>query len=228
MERAVNIDPQNIESLLKLAEVQLILKQHESSLKTIDRVLKLNKNNAQAYLFMGLNFERKGDDGRAINSYQSAIENDAGLAEVHMKLGQLFAKSGNKIAIRYFDNAIAADPANVMPLYAKAEYLHNNDQLDDALELLRAIILKDHQFVDAYFRTGVIYLEKDSLEKAYQQFNLVVQNDPSSAKGFYYRGFASEMKGNFSNAKADYEQALTFSPGYEKAKEALQRFNKGK
>lgn len=228
MERAVKIDPQNIESLLKLAEFQLFLKQHESSLKTIDRVLRLNKNNAQAYVFMGLNFELTGDDARAINSYQSAIENDPGLAEVHMKLGQLFAKSGNKIAIRYFDNAIAADPNNVMTMYAKAEYLHNNDRLDEALEVLREAVLKDHQFVEAYFRTGVIYLEKDSLDKAYEQFNLVVQNDPTSAKGFYYRGLSSEMRGNLTNAKADYEQALTFLPDYEKAKEALKRFNQEK
>ncbi len=223
MERAVSLDVKNVKSLLKLAEVQMLLKQHEASMKTLDKVLKINEHNADAYLLMGLNFESSGDNSRAINSYQSAIENDPSLAEVHMKLGQLFAKTGSKIAIRYFDNAIAVDPDNIMPLYAKAEYLHNNDQLDEALEVLKEAVLKDHQFVDAYFRSGVIYLEKDSLEKAYNQFNLVVQNDPSSAKGFYYRGLASELKGNKINAKNDYEQALTYAPEFQKAQEALAR-----
>ena len=223
MERAVEIDPQNITSLLKLAEFQLILKQHEPSLKTINKVLKLSPHNADAYLFMGMNFERTGDDARAINSYQSAIENDPNLSEVHMKLGQLFAKSGNKIADRYFDNAIAADPNNVVTLYAKAEYLHNNDRLDEALEVLKEAVLKDNQYVDAYFRAGVIYLEKDSLQKAYDQFNIVVQNDPSSPKGFYYRGFAAELKGELAKAKSDYEQALAYAPDYNKAKEGLGR-----
>ena len=223
MERAVEIEPENITSLLKLARIQLTLKQHEPSLKSIDRVLKINKNTAEAFVLMGMNFEMNGDNSRAINAFQTAIETDPSLSDVHMKLGQLFAKNDNDIALRYFDNAVAANPNNMTALYAKAEYLHNNDKLDEALETLKQVIINDHQFVDAYFRTGVIYLEKDSLQKAYDQFNFVIQNDPASPKGFYYRGLAAQLKGDPAKAKRDYEQALVFSPGYQKAKDALER-----
>lgn len=223
LQRAVRLDPQNVASLTKLARFEMILKQHEASLKTIDKILKINKNDAEAYVLMGMNFEMRGDDKRAINAFQSAIENDPTLAEIHMKLGKLFAKTDNEIAIRYFDNAIAADPNNVMTLYAKAEYLHNSDQLDLALEVLRETVIKDHQFVDAYFRTGVIYLEKDSLQKAYKQFDMVIQNDPASPKGFYYRGLSAELKGDIAQAKNDYKQALALAPEYQKAKEAVER-----
>ena len=140
-----------------------------------------------------------------------------------MKLGQIFARQGKDIAIRYFDNAVAAAPDSPMPSYAKAEYLHNNDRLDEALEALKETVVKDHQFLDAYFRSGVIYLEKDSAQQAYNQFNLVVQNDPASPKGFYYRGLAAELKGSPNQAKNDYEQALVLAPDYDKAKQALGR-----
>lgn len=226
LERAVSLDPQNIESLLKLAEFQLILKQHDPSIKTIDRILKINENNASAFLLMGMNFEQIGDEARAINSYQTAIENDPSMAQVHMKLGQIFAKKKNDIALRYFENAVAAAPNDPVVLYAKAEYLHNTDQLDEALEVLKQAVVKDHQFVDAFFRSGVIYLEKDSLQKAHHQFDLVIQNDPASAKGFYYRGLAAELKGEPAKAKNDYEQALVFAPEYQKAKEALDRLTR--
>lgn len=223
MERAVKLNPQDVTSLLKLAKLQLLLKQSPESLKTINEVLKINSNNAEAYVLMGANFEQTGDEARAINSYQTAIENDPNLADVHMKLGQIFAAKKNKLAVRYFDNAIAVQPENVMLLYAKAEFLHNNDQLDEALEVLKQAVIKDHQFTDAIFRAGIIYIEKDSLQKAYNQFNLVVQNDPASAKGFFYRGLTSEMRNNPGQAKSDYEQALVLAPDYQKAKEALSR-----
>ncbi len=223
MERAVALEPENITSLLKLAQLQLFLKQNKNSLQTINSILEINKNNAEAYVLMGANFEQMGDEAKAINSYQTAIENNPNLADIHMKLGQIFAAKQNKLAIRYFDNAIAVEPENVMLLYAKAEYLHNNDQLDEALEVLKEAVIKDHQFTDAIFRSGIIYIEKDSLEKAYNQFDLVIKNDPASVKGFYYRGLSSELNGKPAQAKTDYEQALALAPEYQKAKEALSR-----
>ena len=72
---------------------------------------------------MGMNFEQKGDEDRAINSFQNAVEKDPDLADIWIRLGQLFAKRDNPIAIRYFDNGIEAAPMEIQPLYAKAEYL---------------------------------------------------------------------------------------------------------
>ncbi len=223
LERAVQIEPNNNEAVLKLAELQMVLQMHDESMKNLSLVLNRNKLNPVAYFLMGMNFEQTEDDARAINAFQSAIENDPNMADAHLKLGQLFAKKGEEIAIRYFDNAVAAAPNSTMMHYAKAEYLHNNNQLDEALQALREAIIIDQQYLEAYFRSGVIYLEKDSAQQAYKQFDLIVQNDPSNAKAYYYRGLSAEFSGNPSQAKADYQQALTFNSDYPKAQEALDR-----
>jgi tetratricopeptide (TPR) repeat protein len=225
LERAVQIAPNNVEALLSLAELQMVLKKHEASMKNVSKVLSINKLNPMAFFLMGMNLEQTGDEARAINAFQSAIENDPSMADAHLKLGQLFAQKGESIAIRYYDNAIAAAPNNPVMLYAKAEYLHNNNQLDEALETLRKAIVLDQQYLEAYFRSGVIYLEKDSAQQAYQQFDLIVQNDPANAKAYYYRGVAAEFGGNLDQAKADYDQALTFDSDYTKAKEASDRLS---
>ncbi len=225
MELAVLKFPERIPTLLKLAEFQLILKQADESLLTVTRVLKLNPNNAEAFVMMGMNFELKGDEARAINSYQTAVEKDPDLADIWIKLGQLFAKRDNPVAIRYFDNGIEAAPMEVQPIYAKAEYMHLNNKFDEAIELLKDVNKLDPQFVEGYFRTGIIYLEMDSLDQAYNHFDIVVSVDPALPKAYYYRALTSEMKGSIESAKNDYQQALNLDPKFDRAQAALDKLN---
>ncbi len=226
MELAATKFPERIPTLLKLAEFQLILTQFDQSLVTVTRILKLEPNNAEAFVMMGMNFEQKGEEAKAINSFQSAVEKDPDLADIWIRLGQLFAKRDNPIAIRYFDNGIEAAPMEIQPIYAKAEYLHLNNQFDEALDLLKEVNKLDPQFVEGYFRTAIIYLEMDSIDQAYKHFNIVVNMDPALPKGYYYRALTSAMKGNIENAKNDYQQTLNLDPGFERAQIALDELNK--
>ena len=223
MERAAQLHPQRIPTLLKLSEFQLILKKHEQSLATADRVLKIDPNNAEAYVMIGLNFETTGDTARAINSYQIAVEKDPDLADIWVKMGQLFAAQNNPIAPRYFENAIEAAPNAIEPLYAKAEYLHLNNKQREALPLLQQITRREPQFVEAYFRMGVIYLEIDSIDQAYKHFDLAINVDPALAKAYYYRALTSQLKGDLANAKNDYQQTLNLDPKFTRAQQALDK-----
>ena len=225
MELAAAKFPERVPTLLKLAEFQLILNQADESLVTVNEILKLDPNNAEAFVMMGMNFEQKGDEARAINSFQTAVEKDPDLADIWIKLGQLFAKRDNPIAIRYFDNGIEAAPMEVQPVYAKAEYMHLNNRFDEALKLLKDVNKLDPQFVEGYFRTGIIYLEMDSIEQANKQFDIVINVDPALPKGYYYRALTAELKGNVESAKRDYQQTLNLDPKFERAQTALEKLN---
>lgn len=225
MELAAAKFPERIPTLLKLAEFQLILKQSDASLQTVGRILKSDPNNAEAFVMMGMNFEEKGDEARAINSYQTAVEKDPDLADIWIRLGQIMAKRNDSDAIRYFDNGIEAAPMEVQPIYAKAEYLHDNNRFDESLDLLKEVTRIDPQFVEGYFRMGVIYLEMDSIDQAYKHFNLVVNIDPALPKGYFYRAIASEKKGNVAEAKNDYKQTLSLDPRFDRAQVALSKLD---
>ena len=84
-ERAVAIAPEHIASLLKLSEIQLYLKQNKASLITIDKVLRIDRQQSLAFFFMGANFEEMGDMNRAINSYQEASEIDPEMLDTWIK-----------------------------------------------------------------------------------------------------------------------------------------------
>ncbi|MEL6863995.1 MAG: tetratricopeptide repeat protein [Bacteroidota bacterium] len=223
MERVVKRFPESIPSLLKISEFYLIIKQHDNALKSIDQLLKLDAQNAEAYFMLGRIFEDMGDQNRAINSYQTAVENDPDLHEVWVKLGNLFASKENKLAIQYYENALRVAPENIDALFAKATYLHNQGQLNEAIENYKALSKVDPQYADAYYNMGLAYMELDSIQEAYMQFDLTVKMKPTHIMGYYYRGVAAESRGEREAAMNDYQQALNLYPSFDRAQQALDK-----
>lgn len=223
MEKVVEYHPESILSLLKLSEFQLILQQYESSLRTLDRVLRIDPQEAEAYFMMGMNFKEMKDTARAISSFQSAVDNDPQLLDGWLELGQLHAALGNPIAAQYFDSAIRIEPQNVTLKHAKAFYLQEKGDLQASLQLFQEIVRQDPQYEDAFYNSGLLYLDLDSVLQAHEQFNLALQINPLHIRAYYYRGVASEMMGNLPAARADYEQALKLAPDYTRVQEGLAR-----
>ncbi|MEM1214830.1 MAG: tetratricopeptide repeat protein, partial [Bacteroidota bacterium] len=205
------------------SEIQLFLKQNESSLKSIDQVLQRDPQNALAYFFMGKNFEELGDINRAINAYQESSENDPEMLDTWIKLGQLHAAIDGELAEAFFNNAIDVDKNGTIALNAKAEYLWDQDNPQGALALYQQAIREQPMDRRACFNAGLVYLELDSLNRAYQHFSMAIENSPRYASAYYYRGFAAENLGNASQAKQDYEHALRLAPDYPQALEGLNR-----
>ena len=223
MELAAEYHPKRIPTLLKLSEFQLILQQYEDSMRTLDKILQVDPQEAEAYFMFGMNFKELGDTARAISSFQSAVDNNPELIDGWLELGQLHAALGNAIAAQYFDSAIRIEPNNVMLKHAKAYYLQEEGKLQESLDLFREIVRLDPQYEDAYYNAGLLYLDMDSVLQAHEQFDLALNVNPLHIRAYYYRGVANEMMGNVPAARSDYEQALRLAPDYERAQEGLAR-----
>lgn len=223
MERAVSLYPDDIPSLLKLAELQLILKQNSASFSSIDKALKLDPQEPAAFTLMGKNFEEMGDTIRAINSYQEAVELEPELVDVWIKLGQLHASIDGSLAGDFFDNAIEVDSASTTAINAKAEYLWSQDDPQGALSLYERAIRANPMDEKGYYNAGLVHMEMDSLEKAYQHFNMAIENSPLYVGAYFFRGYAAELMGRTTDARKDYEHALRLAPDYTDAREGLNR-----
>jgi tetratricopeptide (TPR) repeat protein len=226
MEKAAERFPRRIPTLLKLSEFQLILQQHEASMRTLDRILRIDPQNAEAFFMFGLNFKESGDTARAINSFQKAAEIEPELIDAWINLGQLHAALGHAIAGRYFDSALEIQPGNVAVMHAKADYLSDQDRLEEAIEVYREIIAINPRYAEAHYNAGLLYMELDSVAAARRQFDLALKISPLHIRAYYFRGLAAEMLGRGSEALADYQQALRLAPDYELAREGLERLRK--
>ncbi len=223
MERAAALYPERIPTLLKLSEFQLILKQNQASLKTIDHILRLDPRNPEAYFMFGMNFKEMGDTARAINSFQEAVEIDPDLVDGWINLGQLHAAINGSLAGQFFDNAIEVDTTNVTAYSAKADYLWGREDRRGALELYRTAARIDPQYEEAHYNAGLVLMELDSVEQAYQEFDITLNVDPLHVQAYFFRGYAAEQLGRAGQARSDYEHALRLAPDYELPRQGLER-----
>ena len=226
MKRCVALYPERIPSLLKLAEFQQILEQYDAAMVTVGRIMKIDPNNPEAFFMLGVNHTLMGNKPMAIKSLQKAVEIDPEHFDAYVLLGNIFEEDKDPLAEQYYENAVLSAPQNTDVLYSKATYLHNSDKLDEAANILRNIIAIDRNYVDAYQRMGIIYIEKDSISQAYENFNIAVNVDPQYGNAYFYRGYTSELLGNFQAAQKDYQTILNIAPDYQKAQEGLARVNK--
>ncbi|MEE9438407.1 MAG: tetratricopeptide repeat protein [Saprospiraceae bacterium] len=221
MHKVVQMYPTREASLLKLAEMQLILRQYENSISTVNAIIMKNPLSSEAYFMLGMNFRSMKDIDRAINSFQTAVEFDSELVDAWLILGELHEKKGTKDAIKYYNNAMTIAPNKSEVIHSKAFYLQNHGDIPGALKLYKSINIKDAQYVIAYLNAGILRLEQDSLDLAFEQFNILISIQPQNFLAYYYRGIIHKALNDNAKAKADFQNCLNINPKYKDAELAL-------
>lgn len=221
MEKVVRLFPERIPSLLKLSEMQMILNQNQNSIFTVNEILRLSPQNNEAFFMLGMNFRAMGDIDRSINSFQTAVENDPEMVDAWMILGDLHEKKGSKDAIKFYDNAINVAPDKPEVLHSKAFYLQNHGDIPGALDLYKQINIKSPNYTDAYLNAGLIYIEQDSLDLAFEQMNLLAGVAPQNPLAYYYRGLIHNAYGNYEAASIDLQNSINISSDFTVAEELL-------
>lgn len=225
LERAASLEPDRLETHLRLAETQLILKQYDDALASLNEAVRLDPRNPEAYYLLSQVFEETGDTTRAINAAEEATQIDPDMTDAYLLLGELLAARGDSRAVEYFNTAVAIDPRDVIALHARADYYREQGDLQRAIAEYRNTSMIDRQYVAGNFNAGLLLMELDSLERAYDEFNIVINNDPIHIRAFFYRGYASELLGNTDAARRDYETALRMAPDFTLPREGLNRLD---
>lgn len=227
LEQATERFPTDVSLLLKLAEFQMIVKQHGASIQTANSVLEISPMNPEAFYMMGANYQMIGDTTKAINSFQTAVEQNPDLLEGFYELGLLWENKGNgELALQYYNNALEINPYDIPSLYAKGMYYTNRKMDNEAIETFKTIHQIDREYADPYFNVGIIYLEHDSLKQAYANFNIAAEVEPTMTKAFYYRAVTSEKMGNIEQAITDYKNARNLDKNDEYLADIEQKLKK--
>ena len=223
LQKAKKIDPTNRELLFKLSKTYLYLKEYDEAIKTTNEILAVDQTNSDAFFLQGLIWKEKSDTTRAIALFKIAADNNPDNYNAYMQLGLLNTFRNKQLAEKYLLNAIRIDSTKYEGNYALAMHYQLHGDYKKTIACYKKMIINSPQEIQPIYNLGVVYYDLDSLEKAFNNFNLAITVSPKSADAFYMRGLCWERRKNKTQAIKDYETALRLRSDFREALEALSK-----
>jgi tetratricopeptide (TPR) repeat protein len=238
--KVLKMYPNRVPTILKLSELKYMIEDYDGSILLLNEALKTDNQNAEAFYMLGVNFKalnKKANDQkdnkvakdmetRAINSFQTAAEMDSKLSDAWIALGEIYEAKKDPKAIKYYESAVFSNPDYMQAYHAKAFYLQNNNRIPEAKAIYRSMVVKEPSYIESYLNLGYLYLDDDSLDLAYEQFNAMAGVAPTNHMGFYMRGIVNEKKGKLAEALKDFQSAYNLKSDDKKVDDALNRIKK--
>lgn len=222
-------EPENVDCLLRVAEMNVHLKQYVKAIQNLNDALKQDDQLPLAYYIKGRVYKETGDTNLAASSYQTAIEVDPEYYDAYIEVGLLYAAAGSDLAMEYYNTALELRPNSVEAKYNMAYFLQSTGFRDstryrESLQLYDDILNLDPSNAAAAFNQGFINLEYlQDYNSAKERFTHAIDLYPQYFQAFYNRGLCWESLGNNEEALKDYNRALSLKPDFTAAAKAKGR-----
>lgn len=224
LENAKSIHPEQSIIYTKIAELYLVARNFEESLKNADLAVKYDQFNAKAYYLKGFNFAELGDTAKAISSFQTAVEQNPDDFESYMQLGLIHTAKDDPLALDYLKNALEVRPESQEAKYAIGMYQQEHEMYNEAMKTYTDAIKMHPNFREAHYNLGYVLMYYLQLYRdATHHFTDAIEVDPRYYQAYYNRGYCFELMGDVNNAAKDYRKALEIQPDYDLAAKGLSR-----
>lgn len=221
---AIGLEPGSIAARAKLSELFLAQARFKEAMNEANEALRIDPQDASLYNLKGWIHRTAGDTDLAISSYQTAAERDPELYDAYISLGILNAARKDRLALEYYDNALAVQPSSMEALYNKAVFAQDMGLDSMALALYGRIKEIEPRYPLAYYNTGYVLLErKNDAVGARREFTKALELLPDYTNAYFSRGLTYELEGSLDSALRDYQQAIRLSPDHTDAAKGLSR-----
>ena len=160
------------------------------------------------FVYMGDAYRMLMDGGNAQISYQSALNIDPNYARALYRIGKIYQTQGagqEEIYMKYFNDAIAKDPA-FAPVYKNlSDLYYNTDVTKSATYLDKYLANTDEDPKNCYYKASMKYAQglfKDAIDLAGQ---CITANPAPYAKLYGIQGYAYNRLGDSLKAKDAFE-----------------------
>ena len=222
LEKCLSLSPTHIEANLKLAELNLYVRNYQESMDEANTVLGSDPHHAKAYFIKGMIYRETGDTTKAISSFRTVTEQDEEYYAAYMQLGILLASKKDSLALSYYSHALRINPKSEEALYGMGKFFQDAHQWNRALETYSLLLKNNFKFKYAHFNLGVIHLVNLKVpDEGIKHFSHAIQADSNYTEAWYGRGSCFQTIGDVNKALADYKMALKLSPEYSPAQEGF-------
>ncbi|MCE0497588.1 MAG: tetratricopeptide repeat protein [Methylacidiphilales bacterium] len=196
--------------------------QVDEAMAEFQKVLEIDRNDAEAHYNLGNALLQKGQVDEAIAEYQKALAIKPNYAEAHYNFGNALMQEGQvDEALGEYQKALEIDPndAEVHNNYGTA--LLQEGRLDEAMAQYQLALQIDPDFAEAHTDFGMVLLKKGQVDEAITEYQKALAIDPNLAEIHYDLGNALFQKGLIDEAIAEYLEALRLKPDYSHAQHNL-------
>lgn len=181
-EQALRIDPENIETMMKLGYARFHLDDHAESLRVYDRILDIDVTNPEAWNLKGLVHYEQKKYAKALDAVEKAVESDPtyGMAWYNKACFQSLLNQVPE-ALESLKRSIEIDVKNARKSIRDRDFL--NVRSEDGFKRIEEVVVLE-SIRQGYHTIGAIvwttFIDKIDVEKALKKLmdkGLIVQNE---------------------------------------------------
>ena len=181
-EEALRIDPENIETLMKLGYARFHLDDHSEALRVYDKILDIDVANPEAWNLKGLVHYEQKKYGKALDAVEKAIESDPtyGMAQYNKAC---FLSLLNQVpeSLEALKHAIEIDVKNARRSIRDNDF--RNVRIEEGFKRIQEVVVLE-SIRQGYHTIGAIvwttFLDRVDAEKALKKLlekGLIIQNE---------------------------------------------------
>ena len=210
--RAVELNPQRLESQLALARFYLKVGDKENAVLAFNKAIEVGGKTATPYIEYGKFLTQEGRFDQAETEFRRATEVEPQNRYARLTLASFFfATKQTDKAEKAFQGMAAADPS-AEGRASLADFYAANGQLEAAANAYQQILQQFPDFERGRSRLGEILLQRGDLAGATAQADALFQKSDTGAAAHLLRGRVRLQNNDFRGAIDDLQEALKAEP----------------
>ncbi len=176
--RALGLDPDNVDALELLALSHEKLKEYRKALTAYERLQEIRPYDLETlYSLTSLQIINRNFD-QALKTYQNMVEKGLDDPEFRLRIGHLFLQSRNfDAAYQVYSDVLQSAPDNEATYLALAATSKAQKDTSKAMQWYHRALQQNPDFADAKAELRVLYEKKESWDKAINLFEMLVAKD---------------------------------------------------
>lgn len=169
------------ENFIGKGKKQLDTGRYVEAIEIFTEAISKDSSNPVYHYYRALAFERNGNNEKAMEDYQRAVELKSDFALPLSRLGVISAKKGDfERAIEFYDKAVDLGFKDPETFYNYGVCLVNTGKNPEAKRVLERLLILDPEYSDAYYQLGIMSIGLGETEKAKELLRKFVEMDPEN------------------------------------------------
>lgn len=220
LQRAMQLDPEEMQTRLSLGIAYRRSGQMQLALKTYEDMLQINPDHRSGRYNYALLLNQLDRTEDAISQYQYLLQTDPSYVSAQYQLARLYEQTGNyEDALGLLVEVLAEEPTHYRGRELKAEVHWNQNNLDLALEEVNRLLVLDSDRVSAIVLKADVLSDLGELQAAVN-FLLTIPDEKrnrNTAINLFNVGVRALNTGDLELAETSNREAIAIQPDYDKA-----------